>query len=244
MRFVRLIATVCALSLAPPLFAQRQDWIEYKNLEDHFSINAPGQPKAEKIKWKSEYDSIFPTTAYRWQQGANRYTVTVVDYSDSEAIYTANPHSEDFQAPMYWQIDILGSVQYAATQYRQKPGVKVTFDAFHYINMVTGHELQLTNPDQSRTYVGLYLHENRLYIFDATVAKGMPPPLIFQQSPEFLDASGNSIRYRTYYFNRLPEPRLGGRGGRGAGAPPAAGGPQGAAPGGGGPIQRGQPPQQ
>ena len=144
---------------------------------------------------------------------------------------------------MYWQIDILGSVQYAATQYRQKPGVKVTFDAFHYINLVTGHELQLTNPDQSRTYVGIYLHENRLYIFDATVAKGMPPPLIFQQSPEFLDASGNAIRYRTYYFNRLPEPRLPGRGGRGAGGPPGAG-PQGAPPGGGGPIQRGAPQKQ
>ena len=179
---------------------------------------------------------------YRWQQGPNRYTVTVVDYSDSEAIYAANQHSQDFQLPMYWQIDILGSVQYAATQYRQKPGVKVTFDAFHYINLVTGHELQLTNPDQSRTYVGLYLHENRLYIFDATVAKGMPPPLIFQQSPEFLDADGNSIRYRTYYFNRVPEARLG-RGGRGGGAPPA-GGPQGAPAGGGGPVQRGRPPQQ
>ena len=121
--------------------------------------------------------------------------------------------------------------------------MKVTFDAFHYINLVTGHELQLTNPDQSRTYAGIYLHENRLYIFDATVAKGMPPPLIFQQSPEFLDASGTSIRYRTYYFNRLPELRLPGRGGRGAGGPPGAG-PQGAPPGGGGPIQRGAPPQQ
>jgi hypothetical protein len=239
---MRIFAAACVLLLGRPLFAQ--EWDRYQNLDDRFAVTAPGQPTVEKIKWKSEYNSMFPATSYRWQQGPNRYAVTVVDYSDSEAIYTANPHSEDFQAPMYWQIDILGSVQYAATQYRLKPGVKVTFDAFHYINMVTGHELQLTNPDQSRTYVGLYLHENRLYIFDATVAKGMPPPLIFQQSPEFLDANGNSIRYRTYYFNRLPEPRLGGRGGRGAGAPPAAGGPQGAAPGGGGPIQRGQPPQQ
>ena len=239
---MRIFATACVVLLGRPLFAQ--EWDRYQNLDDRFAVTAPGQPMVEKIKWKSEYNSMFPATMYRWQQGENRYAVTVVDYSDSEAIYTANPHSEDFQAPMYWQIDILGSVQYAATQYRQKPGVKVTFDAFHYVNMVTGHELQLTNPDQSRTYVGLYLHENRLYIFDATVAKGMPPPLIFQQSPEFLDASGNSIRYRTYYFNRLPEPRLGGRGGRGAGAPPAAGGPQGAAPGGGGPTQRGQPPQQ
>jgi hypothetical protein len=238
MRVIRILLAVCILLVARPLFAQ--EWNRYQNLEDHFAVTAPGDPAIEKFKWKSEYDSMFPATAYRWQEGSNRYTATVVDYSDSEAIYTANQHSRDFQAPMYWQIDILGSIQYAASQYRQRPGVKVTFDAFHYINMVTGHELQLTNPDQSRTFVGIYLHENRLYIFDATVAKGMPPPLIFQQSPEFLDAQGNSIRYRTYYFNRLPEARLGRGGGGGRGAE----GPQGAPAGGGGSVQRDRPPQQ
>jgi hypothetical protein len=241
MKAMRIVVAACMLLPGAPLFAQ--EWMRYQNLDDRFAVTAPGQPAIEKTKWKSEYSSMFPEAIYRWQQGANRYSVTVVDYSDSEAIYTANPHSQDFQAPMYWQIDILGSIQYAATQYRQRPSVKVTFDAFHYINLVTGHELQLTNPDQSRTYVGIYLHENRLYIFDATVAKGMPPPLIFQQSPEFLDADGNSIRYRSYYFNPVPEPRLGGRGARGAGAPGGTG-PQGAAPGGGGPVQRGRPPQQ
>jgi len=238
---VTAITAAFALFVGGPLFAQ--EWDRYQNLDDRFAVTAPGQPMIEKTRWKSEYSSMFPETIYRWQEGANRYTVTVVDYSDSEAIYMANPHSESFKLPVYWQIDILGSIQYAATQYRQKPGAKVTFDAFHYINLVTGHELQLTNPDQSRTYVGIYLHENRLYIFDATVAKGMPPPLIFQQSPEFLDASGNSIRYRTYYFNPVPEPRLGGRGARGGGLPPATAG-QGAPAGGGGPVQRGRPPQQ
>src|SRR5499427_727001 len=237
MSAMKIVAAVCALLIAEPLFAQ--EWYRYQNLEDHFAVTAPGEPAIEKTKWKSEYGSMFPETIYRWEQGANRYTVTVVDYSDSEAIYTANRHSAAFQLSVYWQIDILGSIQYAATQYRQKPGVKVTFDAFHYVNLVTGHELELTNPDQSRTYVGIYLHENRLYIFDATVAKGMPPPLIFQQSPEFLDAEGKSIRYRTYYFDRLPEPRLGGRGGGGRGTA----GPEGAPAGGGGPIQRGRPPQ-
>jgi hypothetical protein len=220
MRLVRLIAAACVLLLARPLFAQ--EWIEYKNLESRFAVNAPGEPKAEAIKWTSEYNSVFPGIVYRWQQGPNRYSVTVIDYSDSEAIYTSNSHSLDFQNAAYWQIDILGSIAYAATQYRQRPGVKVTFDAFHYINLVTGHELQLTNPDQSRTFVGIYLHENRLYIFDATVAKGMPAPLIFQQSMEFLDADGKSIRYRTYYFDKLPEPKLGRRGGGGG---PGAGGP-------------------
>jgi hypothetical protein len=226
MPLFRLTAAACVMFLAQPLFAQ--EWTEYKNLEDRFAVSAPGEPKAEKIQWKSEYDSLFPGTVYRWQDGPNRYSVTVIDYSDSEAIYTKNHHSEDFQAPAYWQIDILGSIAYAATQYRQRPGVKVTFDAFHYINLVTGHELQLTNPDQTRSYVGIYLHENRLYIFDATVAKGMPPPLIFQQSMEFLDAEGKSIRYRTYYFDKLPEPKLGRRGAGDPGGGPGAGGaPQG-----------------
>ena len=87
--------------------------------------------------------------------------------------------------------------------------MKVTFDAFHYVNLITGHELQLTNPDQSKTYVAFYLHENRLYIFDATVAKNQPPPLIFNQTMEFLDAEGKSVRYRTYYYNKLPERKLG-----------------------------------
>ena len=215
MRAMKIVVAAYVLFIGAPVFAQ--EWNRYQNLDDHFAVTAPGQPTIEKIKWKSEYDSMFPAAVYRWQQGPNRYAVTVVDYSDSEAIYFANPHSVDFQDAFYWQIDILGSIQYAATQYRQKTGVKVTFDAFHYINLITGHQLQVTNPDQSRTYVGIYLHENRLYIFDATVAKGMPPPLIFQQSPEILDANGNAIRYRTYYFNRLPEPRQGGgRGGRGA----------------------------
>src|SRR5262245_8097392 len=239
MSAIKVITAGCVLLIAGQLYAQ--EWDRYQNLADHFAVSAPGQPTIEKTKWKSEYDSMFPETRYRWQQGDNRYTVTVVDYSDSENIYTANHHTADFQASFYWQIDILGSIQYAATQYRQKPGVKTTFDAFHHINLVTGHELQLTNPDQSRTYVGIYLHENRLYIFDATVVKGMPPPLIFQQSPEFLDENGTVIRYRTYYFNPVPEPRQGGRGG---GAAPGTGAPQGAPPGGGGPVQRGRPPQQ
>ena len=224
MRSARFVAAAYLLLLAQPLFAQ--EWAEYRNLEDRFAVSAPGDPKSEKIQWKSEYDSIFPGTVYRWQVGANRYSVTVVDYSDSEAIFNAKHHSDDFQLAAYWQIDIVGSIAYAATQYRQKPGVKVTFDAFHYVNLVTGHELQLTNPDQSRTFAAIYLHENRLYIFDATVAKGMPPPLIFQQSMEFLDADGKSIRYRTYYFNKLPEARLGRRGGGGGGGPRGAEPPQ------------------
>ena len=105
--------------------------------------------------------------------------------------------------------------------------MKVTYDAFHYVNLVTGHMLQVTYPDESRGYAAIYLHENRLYVLDATVAKGQPPPLIFQQSFALLDAEGNTVRYRELYYNRFPERKLGGRGGPGgAGDGGAQGGGQ------------------
>lgn len=63
-------------------------------------------------------------------------------------------------------MDIVASIAYAATKFRQRPGVKMTYDAYHYIDLVSGHQLQLTNQDQSRTFVAIYLHENRLYILE------------------------------------------------------------------------------
>ena len=95
----------------------------------------------------------------------------------------------------------------------------------------------LTNPDASRSYVAIYLHENRLYVLDATVAKGQPPPLIFQQSFAMLGPDGNNIRYQSLYYNRFPERQLGGRGGRGGGD---RGGGAGDAGRGGAPPQGGQ----
>src|SRR5205809_6396339 len=87
MSAMKIAAAACVLLMGGPLLAQ--EWDRYQNLQDRFAVTAPGQPTIEKTKWKSEYDSMFPATIYRWQQGPNRYTVTVVDYSDSEAIYMA-----------------------------------------------------------------------------------------------------------------------------------------------------------
>ena len=163
------------------------------------------------------YGAKFPGNVYRWNQGPDRYTVTVVDFSDAERIHAAIKHEAYVGGVGYWVIDIAASVAHAARLYREKPGVKVTYDAFHYVNLITGHMLQLTHPDASRSYVAIYLHENRLYVLDATVAKGQPPPLIFQQSFAMLGPDGNSIRYQSLYYNRFPERQLGGRGGRGGG---------------------------
>src|SRR6185436_21019300 len=84
---VKVIAFVRMLLAAPPLFAQ--DWTEYENREDRFSVPGPGQPKIETIVWDSEYGAKFPGHVYRWSQGPNQYSVTVVDYNDAEKIHAA-----------------------------------------------------------------------------------------------------------------------------------------------------------
>jgi len=201
-----VLAGLCAVLVVPP--AAAQEWTEYTNREDRFMVPAPGAPKIETITWESEYGAKFPGRVYRWAQGRNRYSVTVIDYTDAERIHAAVNHIAYQGGPGYWTIDIMASIDYAAARYRQKPGVTVTYDAWHYIERVTGHELQLTNPDKTRSYVGIYLHDNRLYVLDATAPPDAAPPIIFQQSFGFLDAAGNPVQYKEFYFNRLPPARL------------------------------------
>jgi hypothetical protein len=215
MRLAHLTVVLCGLFLAQPVFAQ--EWTEYVNTADRFSVPAPGEPTSREMTWDSEYGAKFPGRVHTWTQGPNRYSITVVDFSDAERIHSTLKHEAYVGGVGYWIIDIAASIAHAARMYREKPGVKVTYDAFHYINLITGHQMQVTNPDASRSYVAIYLHENRLYILDATVAKGQPPPLIFQQSFAMLDAEGKTIRYPSLYYNRFPERQLGGRGRGGAG---------------------------
>jgi hypothetical protein len=217
MRVMRLIpAALILIFLSADVSAQ--EWIDFTSREDRFTVNMPGQPKVETIEWPSEYGLVFPGRVYRAMRGAERYSITVIDYNDAEKRYAAKPHPPSFRQAEYWMMDIQGSIQYAATKlYRFKPGVKVTHDAWHYIDLVEGHQLNLTNPDTTRTFVAIYLHENRLYILDGTVPANGPEPGLFTQSLSFLDAEGKRVRYDQIYSNKLPPETMGGRGGGGGG---------------------------
>ena len=225
MRVIRLIPAALILMLLSTN-AHGQEWVDFTSREDRFTVNMPGQPKVDAIQWPSEYGLVFPGRVYTAMRGAEKYTITVIDYSDAEKRYAEKPHPPSFRQAEYWMMDIQGSIQYAATKlYRMKPGVKVTHDAWHYIDLVEGHQLNLTNADGTRTFVGIYLHENRLYILDGTVPANGPEPGLFTQSLSFLDAEGKRVRYDRIYSNRLPEetiPR--GRGGRGQGGQQNQGG--------------------
>jgi len=217
MRVMRLIPAALILMLFATT-ALAQEWVDFTSREDRFTVNMPGQPKVETIQWPSEYGLTFPGRVYSAMRGAEKYSITAIDYSDAEKRYYEKPHPPSFRQAEYWMMDIQGSIQYAATKlYRMRPGVKVTHDAWHYIDLVEGHQLNMTNADGTRTFVGIYLHDNRLYILDGTVPANGPEPGLFTQSLSFLDAEGKRVRYNQIYSNKLPPETLGERGGGGGG---------------------------
>jgi hypothetical protein len=171
-------------------------------------------------------------------RGAARYSMTVVDYRPIEKILTekakkcpafADERCTGFGAGAivgagYWRTDVRGALVWASWRFMQRD-VKVTHYMWNFIDLVEGHQLQLTsNVDRSRTFVAIYMHENRLYLLEGTVPDGDPEPGLFQQSLGFVDQDGNTVRYRDYYDNDYPAPaRVGPGRGAGAGNPPTGG---------------------
>ena len=197
MCFQKIIPVVLLLFVSGASFAQ--NWVEYRNQSDSFSLNVPPnvEPTIEEITYPSEYDAVFPGRVYTFKNGESIYSVTIIDYTNSFDIHQARTNTTEADAPVnyeYWRIDVIASVAYAATKFRNRGGV-VNYDAWHHIDRVAGHQLNITNPDKSRSYVGIYLHKDRLFIIEATVPKGSPPQGQFQQSLAFLDKDGTRIRY-------------------------------------------------
>jgi hypothetical protein len=214
MRANALVAAAMVLSMSGQ--ARSQGWVEYVSRADFFSLNFPGEPAVEETGYASEYGATFPARVYSRESGGGRYAITVVDYSNAERIHTERArtcppevHTGCTGAPFTgvgsWKTDVRGAPEYAAWAF-MKRDARLTFFGWSFVDLVEGRQLQLTNADGSRTFVGIYMHENRLYILEATVPKGLPEPGLFQQSLGFVDKDGNGIRYETIYSNGFPTP--------------------------------------
>ena len=177
--------------------AGAQNWTQHTSEEDRFRIYTPGEFQVEEISYDSEYRATFPARVYSYEDGGgNSFSVTVVDYTDSLRIHTERARTEaDYL--LYWEIEIRASIAYAAANLRRRGG-EITYDAYHYIDRVEGHQLHIENPDDTRTYAAIYLHDSKLYIVEATVTPGAPPPGQFQQTLEFIDENGDRIRYGNF----------------------------------------------
>jgi hypothetical protein len=216
MRVIPWIAAAVLLSFATPALAQ--EWDEFVFVEDGFKVNFPGAPKVENTTWVSQYRYTLPARVYSATRGAERYSVTVVDYRPAEqmgierskqcppgaepCIGTQDGRQGAIIGLGYWKMDVRGAIAYATLKYMQRDA-KVTDYNLQFQEVVEGYFLQLTNRDESRTFVYLTMHENRLYIFEGTTPKGTPEPALFQGSVGFVDAKGNGIRYLDYYSNAI-----------------------------------------
>jgi hypothetical protein len=228
MRLIRVMAAALSLLLSGSSFAEPpapqappspavaqggggEEWVEFGSREDFFTVNFPRQPDVRQISYMSEYGLTLPARVYSVDAGKNRYSVTVVDYSNAEKMHTeraakckaAGGDGDSCNNP--GRADVRGAIVHAAFGFFQRDA-KVTHYANYNADLVEGHRLQLLNPDGSRTFAVIHMHDYRLYILEGTVAPRLPPPALFQQSLGFLDKEGKRIRYATTYSHGFPVP--------------------------------------
>ena len=210
MRLIPLVPAALLLLLPAPSFAQ--NWTEYASRSDFFSVNFPGEPQVRDITYESEYGLTLPGRVYTIAQGQNRYSVTVVDYSNAEKMHmeraakckAAGGDGDSCGSP--GRADVRGAIVHAAWAFIKRDA-EMTHFANYNADLVEGLRLQRLNADRSRTYAVIHMHEYRLYILEGTVAAGLPPPALFQQSLGFLDKEGRRIRYETTYSHGFPTPK-------------------------------------
>ncbi len=225
MRLIPLVPTVVILLISGPAFAQ--DWIEYVSKDDFFSISFPGgQAKVQEITYSTEYRITLPGRLYLNEGPRGRYSVTVVNYRDAVALHVERNKKcqaaggDGDQCQDDGPEEMRGALVFASWNFMNRPGVKTTHYGHYNSDRVEGHEIHLTNADGSRTFGAVHMHEDRLYILEATVPKGAPAPGLFQISVRFLDSNLRPVRYewvgtQLYSNGYPPPPRTGG--GRGGG---------------------------
>ncbi|MBT5032352.1 MAG: hypothetical protein HOM55_08675 [Proteobacteria bacterium] len=200
-----IIGSVFLLSVT----ASAQEWREFVDQEQYFAINFPGPPEVLEIDYPSEYGVVLPAKTYTYKNDEADYSLTVVDYNEGERLYKELPdRTDEGNNSALYLYDQRAATAFAAHNIRKRGG-EITFDAWNHIDMVEGHQLQITHSDGSRTYAGIYLHEGRLYIVEAIVPKGGLPQGLFQQSLSFLDDESLRIRYQLHADGtkvRVPRP--------------------------------------
>lgn len=202
MRGISIVAT--AFVLVATGTASAQGFIQFNSQQDFFAVSFPGEPTVRDTTWTSEHGVALPARVYSVENKRGRYSMTVVDYKDVEKLSAERATAcqqnkgEGDACMNSWRSDVSGAIVFATWQFMQR-SAKVTFYGWYVADLVSGHQLQLLNADESRTFATVNMHGTRLYVLEATVPRGAPAPGLFQQSLMFLDNEGKSLRYRNYY---------------------------------------------
>jgi len=184
--------------------AHAQGWTKYVNEQDQFVVNFPGEPKLVEIDYITESDVIIPARIYSVENGNSRFSMTVVDYTAADQAHVLRCRRMNAELDIVSPnqcggtghlSDIRGSTAFEAWNIRRRKSGEITYDAYGHVDGVPGHQIQILHPDESRSFIGLYMHLNRLYVLEGTVPGDDPPPGLFQQSLGMLDELGRRVRY-------------------------------------------------
>jgi hypothetical protein len=206
MRLIRLVPAALILCVAAPAFGQ--EWIEYYSRSDAFLVNFPKQPQVRDIAYPTEFGLTLTAHLHVDEEGTSRFLVTVIDYSDivklhAERVKACTAYPD--QCTNQGNNELRGALEYAVWNFLKRDA-KVTYFGYANSDRIEGRRVQLTNPDKSKTFASIYMHQNRVYITEATVPGNAPPPALFNQSMGFLDKDGVRVRYADTYSNAYPAP--------------------------------------
>jgi hypothetical protein len=208
------MAAMVMMGLLMPIAANAQEWTAYRYPDPGFAVQFPAEPAVEKTTAKTANYHSLPMTRYTVRQDRITYTVSVVDYSTTNA-------------------DPLSTI--AETERALGASGKVTVATGARINRSFGRELSINGTDGSRSAIAIFFVDKHLYTL---VGQALPPNAIeksgdairFQESLQFLGDNGG-FGFGGFFG------RLGGGGASGdagAGASSSASASGGGAGGGGG----------
>ncbi len=202
---VLMVLAAAALLLArQEVSAQSYESSEFLSVEDRFSADFPSAPTIHESTYTTELGVVLPARVYTAEDDFGTYSVTVVDWRDSEAEYEAFlSDCQDCDGAM--ANDIRGSTLHAAFSVVSRGG-DVTYLGQIETEEVEGARIHLLSEDGSRTYATAHWHEYRLYIIEATAPPGAPPPNFFPVSIGFVDEEGKRVRYEERYSPLFPTP--------------------------------------
>jgi hypothetical protein len=150
--------------------AYAQDWQTYAYPNPGFAIEFPAAPEVQTSKFRNAVGVTLPVTQYVVRQDGVQYTLTVVNYSSTNA-------------------DALSIIGETARSFSAKG--KVNSNTGTRVNGSSGRQLALTGSDGSRSDIAIFFFNSHLY---TAVGQALPPnPLErsadtarFQHSLQFL----------------------------------------------------------
>ena len=112
----RVVPTTAAFILTVAGTSFAQGFIQYTSRADFFAVSFPGEPNVQETPWMSEQGITLPAHVYSVENERGRYSMTVVDYKDTEKLHTeraaqcVKAKGEGDACNNGWRCDVAGAI--------------------------------------------------------------------------------------------------------------------------------------